>query len=478
MLDKEFTKFTESGFNQPESYFPQYQITKLASDMYQIYDFTEREASLCSTKETLKTIASLRGGKPLNRELSSKIMGMSDFQTYTVDNSALKITKKASADLDHEPWKLVVAADGNEYFVSADTQEEVEHVEKTAASHMKHVYSIKIQAHNVKEIAKIADMAETSFGAIQGTTQIPQSNVICFDVVSENTPEETQASIQKEVEESGNIYLPETCYSASNSCCPCGCGKHHLLPDAELPAQQTYQEAPEIPEGQFVLILPDTPVTAFASNIYTLKKYASSKYDTYRIYNSDHEIIAEMKKGIELDPSRNTFSDELTAFLNEQLSKQAEGNVEVIGPDGTVKNEGAELQQGDDIVNKETGEVTKVKKVDAAKQQDLRKQARDENETRDVKVSDPTNRVSPFIGHAGVDTELEAVGSDDDNLKEVVPGEKNPDDTKATGDADVKKWKGMREDPSSGKFVVYITETEEHIFDNITDATNFLTKRD
>lgn len=477
MLDKEFITFKESGFKQPDNYFPQYQITKLASDTYQIYDFIKREASLCSAKETLKTVSSLRGGKPLNRELSSKIMNMSDFQTYTIDNSALKISKKASADLEHEPWKLVVAADGNEYFVSADAEvDEEEKVTKTAASNIKHVYSVKIQAHNIREIAKIADMAEKNLHAVAGTTQIPDQNVICFDVVSETTPEEAQASIQKEIE-GGTIYLPDSCCTVDNSCCPCGCGKHSILPCPEEQKVPEYVVPQNIPEGEFALTSPDTVVISVASNIYTLRKYAESKYDNYRIYDSNHTVIAEMKDGVELDPSKETFGDELTAFLNEQLAKKAEGNVEVIGPDGTVKNEGAELQQGDDIVNKETGEVTKVKKVDASEQQDLSKQARDENETQDVKVSDPTNRVSPFIGHADVDSGLEALGADD-TLKEVVPGEKNPEDTKATGDEDVKKWKGMREDPSSGKFVVYITETEEHIFDNITDATNFLTKRD
>ena len=34
----------------------------------------------------------------------------------------------------------------------------------------------------------------------------------------------------------------------------------------------------------------------------------------------------------------------------------------------------------------------------------------------------------------------------------------------------------MREDPATGKYVVYITETEEHIYDNLDDAVSFMTR--
>lgn len=39
--------------------------------------------------------------------------------------------------------------------------------------------------------------------------------------------------------------------------------------------------------------------------------------------------------------------------------------------------------------------------------------------------------------------------------------------------ADIKKWKGMRED-SSGKFVVYVTTTEERVFDDPDTALNYM----
>lgn len=44
-------------------------------------------------------------------------------------------------------------------------------------------------------------------------------------------------------------------------------------------------------------------------------------------------------------------------------------------------------------------------------------------------------------------------------------------------DSDVKKWKGMKEDPKSGKFIVYITESEEYVFDSAEQAIDFMVSK-
>ena len=433
MLDKEFIKFEDSGLQKEESYFPQYQITKLDKDLYQFYEFAERKAALCNTRDALKKVASIRGGKPLNRELSAKLIQMKPFQSYTIDNSALKISKCASADDKREPWKLVVAADGNEYFVSAtadNTQEEV--VEKTAASHIKHVYTVKVTAHNVKEIAKIADMENLNM--VPNTVQIPQGNVICFEHVTEETPEKAQASIQKELE-GGEIYLADKDVMVCNDTCPCGCGKqiHQQNVPSENTHGQEYVVPCNIPQGDFVLVTLDNPIESCASSVYTLKKYASNKYQNYRIYNDKQEVIAEVKNGIELDPSKNTFADELKAFLDEQIQKKAEdGKVTIFDQTGQEKDPSAELQQGDRVVGAD-GVSTTVKQVEESQNTELKAEAADE-----------------------------------------VPVGKNPEDTKATGDDEVKKWKGMRE--VDDKFVVYITESRERVFDTADEAINYLTR--
>lgn len=44
-------------------------------------------------------------------------------------------------------------------------------------------------------------------------------------------------------------------------------------------------------------------------------------------------------------------------------------------------------------------------------------------------------------------------------------------------DSDVKKWKGMKEDPKTGKFIVYITESEEFVFDSAEQAIDFMVSK-
>lgn len=44
-------------------------------------------------------------------------------------------------------------------------------------------------------------------------------------------------------------------------------------------------------------------------------------------------------------------------------------------------------------------------------------------------------------------------------------------------DSDIKKWKGMKEDPKTGKFIVYITESEEFVFDSAEQAIDFMVSK-
>lgn len=49
--------------------------------------------------------------------------------------------------------------------------------------------------------------------------------------------------------------------------------------------------------------------------------------------------------------------------------------------------------------------------------------------------------------------------------------------TKQDDESDVKKWKGMKEDPKTGKFIVYITESEEFVFDSAEQAIDFMVSK-
>ena len=430
MIEINTKTFTEGGLARKANYSEQYQLTKLAKDMYQIYNFADKNAEICNAKDTLKRLASIRGGRSLDKSLSKHVLDMEDFSTITITASAISLQKTASTEQENEePWKIV-AVNGAEYFISTKEPEDQEEPVKkaTASSNVKHVYTVKIQAHNISEIAKIASFAEEKLHAIANTTQIPTQDSIIVDVATEQTPEDAKASIQKEVEGNG-IYLQDDAYQVFNDSCPCGCGKKIEVQPQTM--QQPIKK--EIPEGSFILITPESPKQSVASSVDTLKKYADSHYETYSIVDSTgNSVFAK-------EADNTTFADALSALAtvaDEVLAKTATDAV-IIKQDGTVGAPGSAIQPGDQVVDPDKNSVITV--------QD---KASEESELKTKAADEPT----------------------------PVFDEKNPEDTNAKGDDDVKKWKGLRED-QSGKFVVYITETEEHIFDNLEAAVDYLTKK-
>lgn len=64
---------------------------------------------------------------------------------------------------------------------------------------------------------------------------------------------------------------------------------------------------------------------------------------------------------------------------------------------------------------------------------------------------------------------------------EDINNYQDPQDTnnnkKQDEDSDIKKWKGMKEDPKTGKFIVYITESEEFVFDSAEQAIDFMVSK-
>lgn len=447
MLDKEFKQFTESGVEKEIDYTPAYQITRLATDNYQFYDFTERKAALCNARGLLKKVAEVRGGHVLNRELSAHILNMEPFGTVTVASDALQLNKTASTT-DSEPWK-VVAVNGIEYFVSAnacDQTEEEDTVKKTAAFvPQNHIYTVHIKAHNVREIAKIAACAEQTMGALPATTQIPTQEEISFDVETQEPQENIQTSIQKALENEG-IYLHDSNVGVYNDTCPCGCGRggkhdHDHANHHKHPMVGDIQDL-NVPEGYFVLVPVASTKRSFSKSASTLKSYASAHYETFNIYNDKLELVASES----LDPKSPSFGEELTAFLDEQikLNATADNKVTIISPDNTERPEGEPPQIGDTVIDKTNGSATKVTSVNADEDTTLAAMGAEETKETEDKVKDPN--------------------------------EKPAEETKASGDDDVKRWKGMREDPTSGKYIVYITETTEHIYDNLDDAVNFMTR--
>ena len=445
MLEKEFFRFEDTNNEVKADYSPKYQLTKVASDKYQFYSFEENTASLCNTKGALKLLASLRGGKCLDKDLSQKVMAMGNFDTITVAGSALKLSKIASGDkTGHEPWKLV-AVNNVEYFVKADEDVEEQVAKKVTASAnpTMHTYTIKIKAHNVREIAKIAECAEQTLGAIPGTTQVPKQETIYFDENTQELPQEAQTNIEKALEHE-NVFLPKENVGVYNDCCPCGCGMA-VHPESQMQEQVIS----DVPDGLFVLVPLNTNKQSIASNVSTLKAYASKHFSNYKIYDSAKKVVATVVDGEEqgLDPKSATFGEELTAFLEKQrgLETTAEDQSKIVGNDGRVKNPGEDVQQGDTVISPD-GKATKVTEVNASEDENnLVVEAAPENVQENAKAPD----------------------------KEINKNETTSEQKEGT---EVKRWKGMKEDQDSGKFIVYITESEERVFDDAQSAIDFMTR--
>lgn len=446
MLEKDFFKFEDQQLETKADYTPKYQLTKVASDKYQFYSFEENKASLCTTRGALRLLASLRSGKCLDQNLSKKVIAMNNFDTITVAGSALKLGKIASGDkTGHEPWKLV-AVNNVEYFVKADEDVEEKEVAKkvTASAHpTTHTYTIKIKAHNIREIAKIAECAESTLDAIPGTTQVPNQETISFDVNTQELPQEAQTNIEKALEHE-NVFLPKENVGVYNDCCPCGCGKA-VHQETQIPEQVV----PDVQDGMFVLVPLNSIKQSIASKVATLKSYASKHFSNYKIYDSAKKVVATIVDGKEqgLDPKSPTFGEELTAFLEKQrgLETTAEDQSKIVGIDGRVKNPGEDVQQGDTVISPD-GKATKVTEVNASEDENnLVVEAAPENVQENTKAPE----------------------------KEINKGETTSEQKEGT---EVKRWKGMKEDQDSGKFIVYITESEERVFDDAQSAIDFMTR--
>lgn len=447
MLEKDFFKFEDQTLETKADYTPKYQLTKVASDKYQFYSFEDNSASLCTTKGALKLLASLRGGKCLDQVLSKKVIAMDNFDTITVAGSALKLGKTASGDkMGHEPWKLV-AVNNVEYFVKADEDVEEKEVAKkvTASVHpVTHTYTVRIKAHNFRELTKIAACAEQELGAVPGTTQVPNQETISFDMNTQDLPQDAQTNIEKALEHE-QVFLPKENVGVFNDCCPCGCGR---AIHQEAPAQE--QNIPEVQDGMFVLVPLNSLKQATATSVSTLKAYASKHFSNYKIYDSAKKVVAAVVDGKEqetLDPKSPTFGEELTAFLKRQqgLETIAEDQSKVVGIDGRVKNPGEDVQQGDTVISPD-GKATKVTEVTAEEQVPLEVEAAPVQEI-------PSEAKTPE--------------------KELNKNETTSEQKEGT---EVKRWKGMKEDQDSGKFIVYITESEERVFDDAQSAIDFMTR--
>lgn len=453
MLEFEQNIKFEENLEKEASYTPYYQITRLASDAYQIYSHETKLAEIQNSKNTLKTIASLRGGSYLNAELTKAVTELAPFSSIIVTENAVSLNKTAAAATGKEPWQLV-SVNGVEYFIKAEGEQSEEEEQKKEASAdvaltktaaaKPQTYTISIEAHNVAEIAKIAEHAVEEMGADPASFGCPMQKKIVFDIQSANPMHQVHQDVHNFLGKH-NIYVPDANVKevdqAGAMCCNCPACQHAACDHDQKVQAPTAVQGPK-GEVMYTLTSPETQHVSHAKLAETLKTYADAHYSNYTITDNNGQVIHHVASEL------TSFSDELSDFLLKSYAaehNEVEKEAAVIGPDGKTKEMGAKPEVGDTVVD-EDGTATEVKVKAAA--------------------GEAPAQVPPMPAN---EQPKEQVQRD--------PAEKNPQDTAATGDDDVKRWKGMREDPSSGKYIVYITETEEHIFDNPNDAIDYLVRK-
>ena len=72
-----------------------YQFTKVAQDMYNLYDSFNKEGSFKNTKELCDFLVNTRGGVSLNTDTYEMLSGMEIGDSLGITSSALEITKTA-----------------------------------------------------------------------------------------------------------------------------------------------------------------------------------------------------------------------------------------------------------------------------------------------------------------------------------------------------------------------------------------------
>lgn len=451
MLEFEQNIKFEENLEKEASYTPYYQITRLASDAYQIYSHETKLAEIQNSKNTLKTIASLRGGSYLNAELSKAVTELAPFSSIIVTENAVSLSKKASADSNKEPWQLV-SVNGVEYFIKAEgegAEEQKKEASEDAAltktaSAKPQTYTISIEAHNVAEIAKIAEHAVEEVGADPASFSCPMQKKIVFDIQSANPMHQVHQDVHNFLGKH-NIYVPDgnvkEVDQAGAMFCNCPACQHSACDNDQKVQAPTAVQGPK-GEVTYTLTSPETQHVAHAKLADTLKTYADAHYSNYTITDNNGQVIHHVASEL------TSFSEELSDFLLKSYAaehNEVEKEATVIGPDGKTKDMGAPPEVGDTVVDKD-GTATEIKSKAAA--------------------GEAPAQVPPMPAN---EQPKEQVQRD--------PAEKDPQDTSATGDDDVKRWKGMREDSASGKYIVYITETEEHIFENPNDAIDYLVRK-
>lgn len=255
-----------------------YQFTKIARDLYNVYDSTTNNGAFLNTKDLCDDLVQKRGGVALTQDIYDMLEGAENGHTFGVTESALQINKAASAD-GIEPWKLA-EIDGKEVFISASTGLEVEDDEKLnkKASLNKPVHTYKVAIHT-GTLAKTARAHDILIGAGYTDENMYINPANPDTVVVTVQDDKCPSQVQKEMCDKMNCGFVDVTPDDVECChdfCPCGC---------EL------FDYPDMKADEFVLIIPNNK-PMFATSADSLRDYATAnKFDNFKVCAADGSSV-------------------------------------------------------------------------------------------------------------------------------------------------------------------------------------------
>ena len=253
-----------------------YQFTKIARDLYNVYDSTSNTGVFLNTKDLCDDLVQKRGGVALTQDIYDMLEGADNGHTFGITESALEINKAASAD-GIEPWKLA-EVDGKEVFVSASTGLEVEDDDKLTkkASLNKPVHTYKVAIHT-GTLAKTARAHDILIGAgyTDENMYINPANpdTVVVTVQDEHGPSQVQKAMCDKMN-GGYVDVTTDDIECCHDFCPCGCEPF---------------DYPDMKPEEFVLIIPNNK-PMFATSADSLRDYATANnFSTFKVHQQTNK---------------------------------------------------------------------------------------------------------------------------------------------------------------------------------------------
>lgn len=268
-----------------------YDITKVANDLYSVYNTTDKTSSFETTKGLCDFIVEKRGGVTLNKSFYDVLESMESSDSFSISDDALKINKQAKFQ-GIEPWKLA-NIDGQEVFISASTgcevdeEEDDDSIKKSASLKEKeHTYKVAIHTGGIDKTVRACEILNKSgYKDSDLYVNIANPDSLVVSVKSTKLPS-IVANNMKDLLGQGLVEVNNSDISCCHDFCDCG---------------EDLFDFPDMRKDDFVLIIPGIK-HMYGENSDSLKEYAiANNYTNFKICASDGSSVYDtaMREALE-----------------------------------------------------------------------------------------------------------------------------------------------------------------------------------